>query len=169
MKLFPVIPWFHSSRLKLSNNMIPLRQVTEKKRYNRLFHSSTLQGRGGEGGGGLTNFGYRWAAEGLIPCVANVSVRSMSKKRGTRVKDRAKNGPLFHFLALVSFLARSKPKIPLLGLLCSETKRKLLLRRLRVWNADLVSDKKIVKYIPCFCFPTQMIFSYKFTLKSQFG
>ena len=69
-----------------------------------------------------------------LACVASVSVRSMSKERGTRVKDRAKNGgskragrgwvsflplpplPLVHFLALVSFLARSKPKIPFLGL-----------------------------------------------------
>ena len=64
-----------------------------------------------------------------LACVASVSVRSLSKERGTRVKDRAKNGgskragrgwvsfpPLFHFLALVSFLARSKPKIPFLGL-----------------------------------------------------
>ena len=66
-----------------------------------------------------------------LACVASVSVRSMSKERGTRVNCRAKNGaskragrgwggkegnlpstsPLFHFLALVSFLARSKPKI----------------------------------------------------------
>ena len=69
-----------------------------------------------------------------LACVTSVSVRSMSKERGTRVKDRAKNGgskragrgwvsfvplpplPLVHFLALVSFLARSKPKIPFLGL-----------------------------------------------------
>ena len=73
-----------------------------------------------------------------LACVASVSVRSMSKERGTRVKDRAKNGgskragrgwvsflplpplplslPLVHFLALVSFLARSKPKVPFLGL-----------------------------------------------------
>ena len=56
-------------------------------------------------------------------------MRSMSKERGTRVKDRAKNGASER-AALVSFLARSKPKIPLLGLLRSETKRKRLLRRL---------------------------------------
>ena len=74
--------------------------------------------------------------EGLA-WVASVSVRFRSKERGTRVKDRAKNGaskragrgwgrkegpsfpfpsPLFHFLALVSFLARPKPRIPFLGL-----------------------------------------------------
>ena len=40
-----------------------------------------------------------------------VSVRFRSKELGTRVKDRAKS-----FLALVSFLARSKPKVPFLGL-----------------------------------------------------
>ena len=67
--------------------------------------------------------------------VAGDSVRSMSKERGTRVNWRAKNGaskerggggeerketfpppPPLSFLALVSFLARSKPKIPFLGL-----------------------------------------------------
>ena len=41
-------------------------------------------------------------------------MRFRSKERGTRVKDRAKNG--FHFLALVSFLAGPKPRIPFLGL-----------------------------------------------------
>ena len=40
-----------------------------------------------------------------------VSLRFRSKELGTRVKDRAKS-----FLALVSFLARSKPKVPFLGL-----------------------------------------------------
>ena len=40
-------------------------------------------------------------------------------------------------MALVSFLPRSKPKLPFLGVLCSETKRKRLLRRLplsRLYN-----------------------------------
>ena len=64
----------------------------------------------------------------IIACVASVSVLFPSK-------DRAKNGaskrggggeerketfpspsPLFHFLALVSFLARPKPRISFLGL-----------------------------------------------------
>ena len=71
-----------------------------------------------------------------IACVASVSVRFRRKERGTTVKDRAKNGaskragrgwrgkegnfpspsPHFHCLALVSFLARPKPRIPFLGL-----------------------------------------------------
>ena len=70
-----------------------------------------------------------------VACVASVSVRFRSKERGTRVKDREKRGnvsflsaflsafpffpspsPLFHFLALVSFLARSKPKVPFRGI-----------------------------------------------------
>ena len=50
----------------------------------------------------------------FLACVAIVSVRSISKERGTRVNCRAKNGS--------RFIARSKPKIPFLGLLCSETK-----------------------------------------------
>ena len=59
-------------------------------------------------------------AEGLltsghyVACVASVSVRFRSKERGTRVKGRAKNGVSER--ALVSFLARPKPRIPFLGL-----------------------------------------------------
>ena len=63
----------------------------------------------------------KYVACGILACVASVSVRFRSKEWGTRVKDRAKN-----FFVLVSFLARSKPKVPF----CSETKRKRLLRRL---------------------------------------
>ena len=66
-----------------------------------------------------------------LACVASFTVRFRSKELGTRVKDRAKNGtskrvgkglpfpcpsPLFHFLVLSLFLARSKPKIPFHGL-----------------------------------------------------
>ena len=56
-----------------------------------------------------------------LACVASVSVRFRRKGRGTRVKDREKSGaskrvPLFHFLVLVSFLERSKPKVPFLGI-----------------------------------------------------
>ena len=53
----------------------------------------------------------------LLAYVAGVSVRFRRKERGTRVKDREKSGAsIFHFLALVSFLARSKPKVPFLGI-----------------------------------------------------
>ena len=77
-------------------------------------------------------------ADSCLACVVSVSVRFRSKEQGTRVKDRAKNGaskrawkgvgkkgkfpsfsspsPHFHFLALVSFIARPKPRIPFLGL-----------------------------------------------------
>jgi len=57
-----------------------------------------------------------------VACIANVSGRFRNKERGTRVKDGTKNGaskracPHFHFLALVSFLVRSKLRIPFLGL-----------------------------------------------------
>ena len=84
-----------------------------------------------------SNLSQRRLRAGLgLACLASVSVRSISKERGTRVKDRAKNGgskragrvgfpsfplpppplPLFHLFALVLFLARSKPKILFLGL-----------------------------------------------------
>ena len=51
-----------------------------------------------------------------VACVASVSVLFRNDERGTTVKDRAKNGTLFHFLALISFPVRPKPKIPFLGL-----------------------------------------------------
>ena len=60
-------------------------------------------------------------AGNFVACVASVSVRFRSKERGTRVKDRAKNGASkragrgWGRKALVSFLALLKPKIPFLG------------------------------------------------------
>lgn len=50
-----------------------------------------------------------------IACIASVSVQFRSEEWEMRVKDRVKNGTLFHFLALVSFPARPKPKIPFFG------------------------------------------------------
>ena len=65
----------------------------------------------------------KWSYPLSIPralaCVASVSVRFKSKERGTRVKDRAKNGASKRAgrgWALVSFLARPKPRILFLGL-----------------------------------------------------
>ena len=55
----------------------------------------------------------KYIFHGALACVANVSVQFRRKERGTRVKDRE---TVFHFLALVSFLARSKPKVPFLGI-----------------------------------------------------
>ena len=48
--------------------------------------------------------------------------------------------PLFHFLALVSFLARSKPKIPFLVFFCSETERKTLATQATI-QAKLIFNK----------------------------
>ena len=64
-----------------------------------------------------------------VACVASVSVRFRSKERGKRVKDRAENGIfwlLFHFSRGQNRESRSSV------FLCSETKRKRLLRRLDV-------------------------------------
>ena len=49
-----------------------------------------------------------------VACVASVSVRFRRKEQGMRVKDREKSGASKR--ALVSFLARSKPKVPFLGI-----------------------------------------------------
>ena len=79
-----------------------------------------------------------------LACVASVSVRFSSKERGTRVKDRAKNGVSERagrgwgrkegkFLPLpippLSFLAQEYRSSVFL---CYETKRKRLLRRLQM-------------------------------------
>ena len=65
------------------------------------------------------NAKYNWSAKSWpfkmkIACVASVSVGFRRKERGTRVKDREKSGASKR--ALVSFLARSKPKVPFLGI-----------------------------------------------------
>ena len=87
--------------------------------------------------------------------VASVSVRFRSKERGTRVKDRAKNStskragrgwaigldplplplplpsPLFHFFWLSFHFSRGRNRKSRSSVfLCSETRRKRLLRRL---------------------------------------
>ena len=70
-----------------------------------------------------------------------VSVRFRSKERETRVKHRAKS-----FLPLVSFLARSKPNVPFLGLsLLRNQTRKRLLRRLCVTGLA----KSLYGVFPC--------------------
>ena len=124
-----------------------------------------LRARRRRGGGGLLRAVSLFLQ--ILSCVASVSLRFRSKERGTRVKDRAKNGaskragrggeerkerfpsfpsPLFHFLVLVSFLARSKPRsIPFLSLFCSETKRKRLLRR--PFRFLLVSHKRVSRVL----------------------
>ena len=90
-----------------------------------------------------------------LACVASVSVWFRSKERGTRVKDRAKNGsseragrgwgrkegnrffpspPLslsFIFWLSLHFLRCQNRKSPSLVFLCFETKRKGLVRRLK--------------------------------------
>ena len=95
-----------------------------------------------------------------LACVASVSVRFRSKELGTRVKDRAKNGtnkragkelpfpcpsPLFHFLVLVLFLARSKPKIPFHGLFLFRNQTETL-----ATQAKLQYNGQISVRLPCF-------------------
>ena len=59
-----------------------------------------------------------------LACVASVSVQFRNKERGTRVKDRAKNG-----CRLISHAINRKSSSTVF--FCSETKRKRLLRRLQ--------------------------------------
>ena len=110
--------------------------------------------------------------QNALACVASVSVWFRSKERGTRVKDREKNGsseragrgwerkegnrflpsppfPLFYCLALVSFLALSKPKISFLGvsLLRNQTETlgtqaKMRLKNVFVSNHKVISAKR---------------------------
>ena len=59
----------------------------------------------------------------MIACVTSVSVGGLGAKNEERESKTARKvaqvksgeGPHFHFLALVSFLARPKPRIPFLG------------------------------------------------------
>ena len=89
-----------------------------------------------------------------LGCVANVSVRFRSKERGTRVKDRAKNGvseragrgwgrkegnflplpilPLSFFGSCFISRAAKTQESRSSVFLCYETKRKRLLRRLQM-------------------------------------
>ena len=91
--------------------------------------------------------------QNALACVASVSVWFRSKERGTRVKDRAKNvaseragrgwgrkegnrflpspplSPSFIFCLSFHFSRGQNREPPSLIFLCSETKRKRLLRR----------------------------------------
>ena len=62
----------------------------------------------------------------------------MAQVKERRGGGEGRTSPLFHFLALISFLARPKPVF-----LCSETKWKRLLRRLReICHCGLWKDLK---------------------------
>ena len=90
----------------------------------------------------------KYIFHGALACVASVSVRFRRKERGTRVKDREKSGAsIFHFLALVSFLARSKPKVPFLGisLLRNQTET-LATQANRALNFLTVSIEKMIAF-----------------------
>ena len=105
-----------------------------------------------------------------LACVASVSVRFRRKERGTRVKDRAKNTvseragrgwgrksalckqfpsppppPSFTFWLSFHFSRGQNGKSPSSVFLCSETKRKRLLRRLPGTRFSL-------RATPSFCF-----------------
>ena len=102
-----------------------------------------------------------------IACVASVSVRLRRKERGTRVKDREKSGaskrpgrgwgrkegkgrllpsppppPSFTFWFSFHFSRGQNRKSPSLVFLCSETKRKRLLRRLNLLDTSCFAFKK---------------------------
>ena len=71
-----------------------------------------------------------------IVCVASVSVLFPSK-------NRAKNGPspLFHFLALVLFLARPKLRISFLGLSLLRNSTETLATQAKAWIKDHLSKE----------------------------
>ena len=90
----------------------------------------------------------KYIFHGALACVASVSVRFRRKERGKRFKDREKSGAsIFHFLALVSFLARSKPKVPFLGisLLRNQTET-LATQANRALNFLTVSIEKMMAF-----------------------
>ena len=90
----------------------------------------------------------KYIFHGALACVASVSVRFRRKERGTTVKDREKSGAsIFHFLVLVSFLARSKPKVPFLAisLLRNQTET-LATQANRALNFLTVSIEKMMAF-----------------------
>ena len=87
--------------------------------------------------------------------------RRFSKSRGLSESVSFLTLPLphFHFSALASFLAWPKPRIPFLGFLCSETKRKRLLRRLPQTRLSSLSDTgSAVKCLWQFLFLSFVVF-----------
>ena len=110
-----------------------------------------------------------------LACVASVSVRFRRKERGTRVKDREKSGaskragrgwgrkegnflpypsPSFTFWLSFHFSRGQNRKSPSSVFLCSETKRKRLLRRLRsLFPSGLADERetidKVLKNCTC--------------------
>ena len=78
-----------------------------------------------------------------LACVASVSVRFRRKERGTRVKDREKSGASKRAFWLSFHFSRGQNrKSPSLVFLCSETKRKRLLRRLNLLDTSCFAFKK---------------------------
>ena len=81
----------------------------------------------------------------LVACVASVSVRFRSKERGTRVKDRAKNGS-----RLISHAI--KPKIPFHGLFLLRNQTETLAtqanirRRYHWFPLQMTSQKRAQKF-----------------------
>ena len=68
--------------------------------------------------------------DGLFTTPVYSRRRGRLEERGTRVKDRAKNGPSFIFWFSFNFSRDQNRKSPSTVSFCSETKRKRLLRRL---------------------------------------
>ena len=73
----------------------------------------------------------------VLACVVSVSVQFRSKERGTTVKDRVKKGGSRSILRA----AKTENPVPRRSLvfLCSQTTRKRLLRRLRIYK---IFDRK---------------------------
>ena len=97
-------------------------------------------------------------------------MRFRSKDRGKRVQDRARNGaskraglrvgkkgrkalsssPLFHLLALVSFLARPNPRIPFLGLSLLRNKTETLATQasvIQTWLVEPFTELKSAEHM----------------------
>ena len=71
----------------------------------------------------LTHVNIVGLAEPIRNCVHWPTQFSKSRALSASVSFLPLPSHLFHFLALISFLTWSKPKLPFLSLLCSETKR----------------------------------------------
>ena len=137
--ILPAYMW--DTALKEVGEMFKLLFTNNRKKLCSNFHKRAVS--------------QKFLTHRTVACVASVSVRFQSKEQGTRVKDHAKNGARkrtkgflppppppspFIFWLSFHFLHGQNRKSCSTVFLCSETKRKRLLRRLTVptrnqhWN-----------------------------------
>ena len=87
-----------------------------------------------------------------VACVASVSAQFRSKERGTRVKDRGKNGAskrALSFFGSYFIKIRPKPRIPFLGLSLLRNQTETLATQATANGEKFPEDPKTVEFPKC--------------------